>query len=497
MLPLLLKRIYQIKTMKYKPVIGLEIHIQAKTKSKMFSAVSADYFGKAPNTCVDPVSLGLPGALPVPNKKALELCVMLSLALNCNINQTTKFDRKNYFYPDLPKGYQISQYDQPVGFEGYLDITDYAKAGTEKKIRITRVHIEEDTGKSIHQGNETLLDFNKAGVPLIEVVTEPDFQSLEDIDLFAKRLRQIVRYLGVSDADMEKGQMRYELNISLQKPGETELPNYKVEVKNIGSISLLQKVTEFEIKRQAEILDKGEVPVQETRGTRDMTGATHSQRVKEGAADYRYFPEPDIPPIEFNEEYIETLKQNLPALPSELLKEYMTMGLHAEIAEALVSDDDKKNVFEDLRTKDYKPEVQLELAKLIVGELSARAEIEKIEISQMGLAWEVATMIIEKKLNSEITSPQFKELITAFVNKELINGESLIKYIGEHSLAVKSDDALEPMIRELVAKEAGAKERFKNNPNIAMFFVGQVMKATRGQSDPETVKKLVISILEE
>jgi len=296
----------------YQPVIGLEVHLQSKTNSKMFCSCDANYFGKEPNTTVCPVCLGLPGALPTINKKAIDLCLKLAIALNCKINRLTKFDRKNYFYPDLPKGYQITQYDLPIGYDGFLEI-DVDKDS--RRIRIARVHQEEDTGKSIHEGDFTLLDFNKSGVALIEIVTMPDFTEVKEVIEYAKELKRIVRYLDISNADMEKGQMRFELNISLREAGSSELPDYKVEVKNIGSISVLEKVINFEIKRQSELLDKGEKPAQETRGIRDMTGATVSQRFKEGSSDYIYFPEPDLPPIEFDDKLIQSISLQIIELP--------------------------------------------------------------------------------------------------------------------------------------------------------------------------------------
>jgi len=242
---------------KYTPVIGLEIHVQLATKSKMFSRCSADWFGKEPNTVVCPVSLGLPGALPVPNKKAIEWAILVGMALQCKQNKVSKFDRKHYFYPDLPKGYQISQYDQPFSYDGMYEFIS-KKSGELKKIRIKRVHLEEDTGKLIHQGDESLVDFNRSGMPLVEIVTEPDFDNSDDVKQFLEELQVIIRSQGVSDADMDKGSMRLEPNISLRKEGETELPNYKVEVKNINSFNFAKRAIDFEVKRHAEILNSAE-----------------------------------------------------------------------------------------------------------------------------------------------------------------------------------------------------------------------------------------------
>jgi len=293
--------------MKYEPVIGMEIHVELKTKSKMFCGCKNDpFFASDPNIYTCPVCLGMPGALPVPNKKAIEWAIKLGLALGCEIPEFSKFDRKNYFYPDLPKGYQISQYDQPLAVHGNV-------CG----VGITRVHLEEDTAKLLHQKNMTLIDFNRSGIPLVEIVTDPDIRSGDQAKEFLKKLHQIIRYLDISDADMEKGSMRLEPNISVRTIGVKELPQYKVEVKNINSFNFVKKAIEYEVERHSKLLEAGKTPVQETRGWDEDKGVTVSQRRKEEADDYRYFPEPDIPPLRFTQAQISELENQIPELPDQ------------------------------------------------------------------------------------------------------------------------------------------------------------------------------------
>ncbi len=324
--------------MSWQTVLGFETHIELATKSKMFCGCPADHFGKPANSQVCPVCLGLPGALPVPNGVAVEWCIKLGLALGCKINLKSKFDRKNYSYPDLPKGYQISQYDEPFCYDGEL---------LGHKIR--RVHMEEDTGKLQHQGDTTLIDFNRSGVPLVEVVTEADFKDSNDSDLFLKELQQIIRALGISTADMEKGSMRLEANISVT--GDGKMPNYKVEIKNVNSFRFVKKAIDFEVSRQIKLLESGANPIQETRGFRENTGETFSQRIKEEANDYRYFPEPDIPPFEFTKEQIEKWRSELPQLPSATRLQLVELGLSDQYAKVIAADKQMLDLFMQNPTK--------------------------------------------------------------------------------------------------------------------------------------------------
>lgn len=419
----------------FEPVIGLEIHVELKTKSKMFCQCSADYFGKKPNTNTCPVCLGLPGALPVPNKKAIEWCIKIGKALNCKINLVTKFDRKHYFYPDLPKGYQISQYDEPIAVNGKVD-----------KVRIRRVHMEEDTGKLIHAGDESLVDFNRSGVPLVEIVTEPDFNNSDDVKKFLEELRTIIRYLDVSDADMEKGSMRLEPNISVRSTDE--LPKYKVEVKNINSFNFVKRAIDYEVKRQTEILEKGETPVQETRGYDEKKMKTVSQRTKEEAHDYRYFPEPDIPPMVFDEAFIKSIE--LPELPFAKLQRY--------VSEFKVKETDAGELIKDKAIAEYFESI-----------------CKKTKVSPQ----QIANLIVNKKIPTDIPSEEF-------VKK------------AEEILAPKQTDQglLDSSIKTVVEKNPDAVKNYKaGKENVIMFLVGQVMKEMKGQADAQLVKNKLIETL--
>lgn len=435
--------------MKITPLIGLEVHVELETKSKMFCGCPADHFGKAPNTQTCPVCLGLPGALPVPNKKAIESCIQIGLAFDCKIAELSKFDRKNYFYPDLPKGYQISQYDEPFCFEGSINLD------SGKKIGITRVHQEEDTGKlqhaSVNGKKVSLVDYNRSGVPLVEIVSEPDMNSSEEAKEYLKKIHDLIRALGVSSADMEKGQMRLEptVNVKIEKDGQTFYTPL-VEVKNINSFNFAAAAIEYEIKRQVEewektgiVKDKGN---KTTRGYDSVKKNTFLQRSKEDAQDYRYFPEPDIPPFVLSEEYVSQLKAKLPKLPDQIVSELVGLGVDAKTAKVLYSKPDCLKVFNETISKDLDSN---KLASLLVN--------AKIDISKNIL-------------------DQYKELTkTGNTNEQ----------------------ELTSILNEIIAANPGPVAEFKKGKtNIAGFFVGLAMKATKGTASPQTLAALVSKLLE-
>ncbi len=475
----------------FAPVVGLEIHLQVKTKSKMFCRCRSAYFNEQPNTHVCEVCFGLPGALPMVNKAAIEKCISLALALHCKINQNTKFDRKNYFYPDLPKGYQISQFDHPIGEEGYVEI----EVGDDsRRIRIQTVHIEEDAGKSIHAENETLIDYNKSGVALIEMVTYPDFESVEEVLAFAKRLRQIVRYNNISDAEMQKGQMRFELNISVKTEDTDKLPNYKVEVKNIGSISVLEKVMQFEIKRQSELLEKGEEIKTQTRGLKDMTGETLFQRLKEGSDDYRYFPEPDIPPIYISDDVINQIQVLMPEQPVERKLRYLSYGLNPEQAEIFVEDIERGKYFdfmiEELRQsgqtqnsllKDFAKWINTEIAGLLIKDAK---DFSECAIKPSDLIT-IVSMVKEAKISGTSGKQILEELYKGSSSsaQEIINEKGLLQ--------IEDSSEVESLVEKVIKENAKVVEDVSKNPNAIKFLVGQVMRLSKGRANAQRVEEIL------
>lgn len=446
--------------MKSRTIIGLEVHVELKTQRKMFCNCSADYFGQKPNTHVCPVCLGLPGALPVPNQQAIEWCVQIAMALNCKISSFSKFDRKNYFYPDLSKGYQISQYDEPFGLGGHIEVNG-------KKFGITRVHMEEDTGKLVHEvidGTETsLIDFNRSGVPLVEIVTEPDFDNATDVKAYLQKLQQIIRYLDVSDADMEKGQMRLEPNISISlKPDDPSLPKYKVEVKNINSFGFVEKAINFELKRQMEILETGKLPAQETRGWNESKNQTVSQRLKEEANDYRYFPEPDIPPIRWIESQLDRFKQIVEekskTFPENRLPSYTATGMSAGSAASIAYDPFKTGIFENVMNAGAVPLNQLDK----FGNFIANRD------------WGTTDSNLIPLKTQEILEQYQKTQTTNDINEDKL-GKVIDKVIKENEKAVL--------------------DYKKGKENAIMFLLGQVMREYKERIDTEKVKASLLAKL--
>jgi len=430
----------------FQTIIGLEVHAQLATQSKMFCGCPAEHFAKKPNTQTCPVCLAMPGGLPVPNKKAVEWTMLLGLALGCSINRESKFDRKHYFYPDLPKGYQISQFDMPLCRNGVVRLSS-------GDVRIHRVHLEEDTGKLQHTTIDrklvTLVDFNRSGVPLMEIVTEPDIHSSDQAKEFLKKLHQIVRYLDISDADMEKGSMRLEPNISVRKQGDSHLPPYKVEVKNINSFNFVKRAIDFEVGRHIKLLEDGEIPAQETRGWNETKGITVSQRSKEEAHDYRYFPEPDIPPMQFTEAQISKLKSQIPELPDVKKERFVTsFGLSDYDVAQLIDEPETAMYFE-------------ECAKLAKAPVTAKI---------------IANWIINKKADTHVAASKFVSQIAAATTVEEV-----------------SDDVIEKAISGVVSVNAKAASDFKSGKQQAlMFLFGNVLRELKRKGD----KKKIMSLLQ-
>lgn len=438
----------------YEPVVGMEIHVELKTASKMFCGCKNDPFHAAkPNIHTCPVCLGMPGGLPIPNKKAIEMTLKLGLALGCDIPLHSKFDRKNYFYPDLAKGYQISQYDEPFCINGRVRLA-------EGDVRIHRVHLEEDTAKNQHKtvptssrlrgaGNKvTLVDFNRSGVPLVEIVTEADIHSGEQARLFLKKLHQIIRYLDISDADMDKGSMRLEPNISVRKIGETHLPPYKVEVKNINSFAFVKKAIEFETKRHIPFLENGEKPPQETRGWNEDKGITFSQRSKENAEDYRYFPDPDIPPIVWEQSFIDSLGAQLPELPDAKKARFMKeFGLTEYDAGQLTDEVSVASYFEDCVK---------EAGKAVPAKT-------------------VANWIINKKTDGTLPP------------KKLV--EQIVKATTVEDVPEKD---IESAVHTVLTANPKAVTDFKSGKEqVKMFLFGMVLKELKGKGDKGKVMEIL------
>ncbi|USN53175.1 MAG: Asp-tRNA(Asn)/Glu-tRNA(Gln) amidotransferase subunit GatB [Candidatus Nomurabacteria bacterium] len=486
----------------YETIIGLEIHVQLKTKSKLFCACDNTGEGQAPNTTICEICTAQPGTLPVPNQQAIDWSVLAALGLNCKINTESKFDRKHYFYPDLSKGYQISQLDQPIGENGYLDVVEGEQA---HRVRIERLHLEEDSAKLLHEpGQEmTQIDFNRAGTPLAEIVTKPDIQTPAQARIFLTELRLLMRYLGVSNADMEKGQLRVDANISLRPEGDTELYP-KTEIKNLNSFRSVERALTFEVERQTKLWEAGMPPMQlATRGWEETKNETVEQRTKEEAADYRYFPEPDIPPLHFSAEYLEKIAAAMPELPAARRQRYQSeLGFPVEVIERLVTDQHLGKFAEE-----------------VVSELRAWMEAE----NEPGLVWEqekgkyakqVANLLVHRyeKLRNEvsnakdITPENFAEYVK-IVQSGAVNApaaqqllEEMVKIGGDPSdivaqkgLGQVSDEgALRDVVQKVLdAHPEKAEEYRKGKIALLKFFLGQAMRETQGRADPKVLEKLL------
>uniref|UniRef100_A0A7C2V6J9 Aspartyl/glutamyl-tRNA(Asn/Gln) amidotransferase subunit B n=1 Tax=Hydrogenobacter sp. TaxID=2152829 RepID=A0A7C2V6J9_9AQUI len=469
--------------MEFEPVIGLEIHVQMDTKTKMFCSCPVE-FGAEPNSNVCPVCLGLPGSLPVINRRAVEFAIRAGLALNCQINTKSVFARKNYFYPDLPKGYQISQYEEPIAVNGWLEVNG-------KRIRIRRLHIEEDAGKNIHEGSKTLVDLNRAGTPLMEIVTEPDIDSPQLAREFLEKLRNIMRYTGVSRADMEKGQLRCDINLSIRPKGSKEFGT-RVEIKNVNSFRFVQKAIEAEMERQIKLVLSGQKVVQETRTFDPSTGLTHPMRSKEEAEDYRYFPDPDLLPLVVPVEWIEEIKRTMPELPEERFQRFVKdYSLDEYSARVLTDNKELGDFFEDA-LKHYNKEPKLVanwLLNDLLGNLSeVGKDIEDSPVSPKGLA-ELVRLIKEGTLSSKLAKEVLKEMVTT--------GKDPNEVVEEKGLKQVSDEGqIRAFIEEVLKENPKEVERYRSGEEkVFGFLVGQVMKKAKGKANPQVVNKLLREML--
>ncbi|MGA9964188.1 MAG: Asp-tRNA(Asn)/Glu-tRNA(Gln) amidotransferase subunit GatB [Terriglobales bacterium] len=477
---------------KYEPVIGLEVHVQLLTVSKIFCSCSTR-FGAPPNTNVCPVCLGLPGALPVLNRKAVDFAVLAAMALACRINQTSIFARKNYFYPDLPKGYQISQYDKPLAEFGKIDIVTASGA---KKIGITRLHLEEDAGKSLHEGfsdsaETTAVDLNRSGVPLIEIVSEPDIASPVEAHEYLTRLKEIILYTGVSDCNMEEGSLRSDANVSVRPRGQKEFGT-KTEIKNVNSFRFIREALEYEIDRQIEIVESGGKVTQETRLYNPAEGKTYGMRSKEQAHDYRYFPEPDLLPLVVDEKWQAEIRRTLPELPEARRKRMVAdYGITDYDAQVLTTTKSFADQFEEAAKAAKNPK---RVANLVQGELMGRLKAKGLEIEQSPISMKGVALSADLVESGAISGKMLKDLYELSFERNQDFGEV---YETEKPQQITDSSAIEKIIDEIIAANPKQVEQYRaGKKTVVGFFVGQVMKASKGQANPQMVNELLAKKLE-
>jgi aspartyl-tRNA(Asn)/glutamyl-tRNA(Gln) amidotransferase subunit B len=474
----------------YEPVIGLEIHAELQTNSKMFCGCSADYSNAPePNTFICPVCTGLPGAMPVLNKKAIEQATLVGLALNCSINEFNTFARKNYFYPDLPKGYQISQYDLPIASKGLIDVMDDTESPS--RVIVRRVHLEEDTAKLSHEKNYALVDFNRAGVPLLEIVSEPDMRTVEAVLSYATKIRAILRYLGVNSGDMEKGVLRFEANISVRPSGSSEFRT-RTEIKNLNSFRALTRASAYEIERQTKVYQSGGEVIQETLGWDDARGETVSQRSKEDAHDYRYFPEPDLPPLQLDRTWIDSIKSQLPELPDAKTHRFMEQyELKRQEALLLTSEKSLADYFEEVVSKSISPAKTIH--SWIAGEFMRYLNDSGSALEGIALSAERFAQLIDMVTDKTISGNSAKVVL----NEMLKNGGDPQEIVKDKNLAQVSDEGfIQEAIEKILNDNPREVEQYlAGKEAILQWLMGQVARATKGKADPLATRELLIQNL--